>query len=329
MPQATAKRTVFETGTSSCNTRDPTLITFLARRMIHNTIAMVSLIVLVFIMSRLTGDPAALYLPEDATADQLAAFRAQHGLDEPVWIQFLNYMGGIAHLDFGVSLRRGMPVMDIVFEALPWTLRLAGITIFLAMLVALSIGPIAAYRPGSSLDRVVNVLSLAAASTPDFWIALVGILVFSLSLGWLPTSGVGGLPYWILPIAVLMLKITGTTTQVVRGSMISTLAMPFIKGARAKGVQEQRIVFAHALRNSAISAITVAGDQARGLINGAVVVESVFGWPGVGKLLVDSVAQRDFAVVQATVLVTATCIFLLNAVLDVCYALLDPRIRLD
>jgi peptide/nickel transport system permease protein len=302
---------------------------FLGRRMVHSTIAMASLVILVFFLSRLTGDPALLYLPENATADTVARFREQHGFNDPVYVQFLRYVGDIVRLDFGMSIRRNIPAMEAVMQAFPWTLRLAGITIVLAMLVAMTIGPLAAYKAGSIFDRIASVLSLAAASTPDFWIAIIAILLFAVQLGWLPTSGTGGPLYWIMPVGVLMLKITGTTTQVVRGSMISTLASPYIKAARAKGMPERRVVFVHGLRNSVIAAITVAGDQTRGLINGAVIVETVFGWPGVGKLMIDAIVQRDFAVVQAAVLVTAAAIFLLNILLDIAYALLDPRIRLN
>jgi peptide/nickel transport system permease protein len=297
--------------------------------MLHSIIAMACLIILVFFLGRLTGDPAMLYLPENATREAVRQFREQHGFNDPVFVQFLRYLGDIAQLNFGYSIRRDMPAMEAVTQAYPWTLRLVGVTVLLAMLVAMTLGPLAAYRPGSLFDRVASVLSLAAASTPDFWVAIIAILVFAVDLGWLPTSGVGGPQYWVLPVAVLMFKITGTTTQVVRGSMISTLASPYIKAARAKGMQERRIVFIHALRNSVISAITVAGDQIRGLINGAVIVETVFGWPGIGKLMIEAITQRDFAVLQAAVLATAAAIFLLNVLIDILYALLDPRIRLQ
>jgi len=294
----------------------------------QSIVAMAFLIVLVFVMARFTGDPAYLYLPESASQEQVEEFRAQHGFDDPIAEQFWRYLKDIARLDFGMSLRRDMPAMDAVYEAFPWTLRLAGVTLVLAMLVAMTVGPLAGYKPGSIFDRFASVLSLMAASTPDFWIGIIGILVFAVKLGWLPTSGTGGPVYWVLPIGVLMFKITGITTQVVRGSMISTLASPYIKAARAKGMQEERVLFIHALRNSMISAVTVAGDQTRGLINGAVIVETVFGWPGVGKLMIESITQRDFAVLQASVLVTAAAIFLLNLLVDISYAYLDPRIRL-
>ena len=305
------------------------MVEFLVRRLLHSLIALACLIALVFILGRLTGDPALLYLPENATQKAIAEFREQGGFNDPVLVQFGRYVGGMLELDFGTSYRRNQPAMEVVLEAFPWTLKLAAVTVVLAMLIAMTVGPLAAYKPASVFDRIASVLSLAAASTPDFWVAIIGILVLAVTLGWLPTSGVGGPEYWILPIAVLMLKITGTTTQVVRGSMISTLASPYIKAARAKGMQEERVVFIHALRNSVIAAVTVAGDQARGIVNGAVIVETVFGWPGVGKLLIDAIIQRDFAVLQAAVLATATVILVLNIVIDIFYALADPRIRLN
>lgn len=291
-------------------------------------LALFGLIALVFILGRMTGDPAMLYLPENATLKTIETFREQNGFNDPVLVQFWNYLTGVVRLDFGMSIRRNMPAMEAVLLAFPWTLQLAAVTVVLAMLVAMTVGPLAAYRPGSVFDRFASVLSLTAASMPEFWFAIVVILIFSVQLGWVPTSGVGGPIYWVLPIGVLMLRITGTTTQVVRGSMVATLAAPYIKAARAKGMQEERVIFLHALRNSVIAAVTVAGDQIRGLINGAVIVETVFGWPGIGKLMIEAITQRDFAVLQAAVLVTAIAIFILNIVIDILYAILDPRIRL-
>ena len=290
---------------------------------------MIALVIAVFLLSRLTGDPAGLYLPETATAQDIANFRALHGLDQPIWVQFIHYLQDLARLDFGTSLRRSTPAMQEVLQAFPWTLRLVAIVVTLAMIVALTVGPLAARHVGSAFDRLASIMALAAASVPDFWLAIVGILVFAVTLQVLPTSGAGGPIYWVLPVAVLMFKITGTVTQAVRGSMVATLSSPYIKAARGKGMPEGRVVFLHALRNSVISAVTVAGDQTRGLINGAVVVETVFGWPGIGKLMIDAIIQRDFAVVQAAVVVTAAAIFALNIALDLIHAFLDPRIRIN
>jgi peptide/nickel transport system permease protein len=305
------------------------ILEFLLRRLFFSVFALFGLLILVFLMARLTGDPALLYLPDTATEEMRNKFREVNGFNDPVLTQLSNYILKALQLDFGMSLRRNMPAMQAVLEAFPWTLKLSGITVALAMLIAMIVGPLAAYRPGSIFDRFASVLSLAAASMPDFWLAIIGILIFAVTLGLLPTSGVGGPMYWILPVGVLMFRITGTTTQVVRGSMISSLASPYVKAAKAKGMPDNRILFVHALRNSVIAAVTVAGDQTRGLINGAVIVETVFGWPGVGKLMIDAISQRDFAVLQAAVLVTAAAIFLLNILLDLLYAVLDPRIELE
>lgn len=302
---------------------------FLVRRLFFSIVALFALLILVFLMARLTGDPAHLYLPDTATEEMRNQFREVNGFNDPVHVQLGRYIVNALQLDFGMSLRRNIPAMEAVRDAFPWTLRLAGITVFLSMIIAMIVGPLAAYRPGSVFDRLASVLSLAAASMPDFWLAIIGILFFAVTLGILPTSGVGGPEYWILPVGVLMFRITGTTTQVVRGSMISSLASPYVKAAKAKGMPNNRILFVHALRNSVIAAVTVAGDQTRGLINGAVIVETVFGWPGVGKLMIDAISQRDFAVLQAAVLATAAAIFLLNIVLDLVYALLDPRIEVQ
>lgn len=303
------------------------ILQFLIRRLFFSVVALFALLILVFLMARLTGDPAYLYLPDTATEAMRNQFREVHGFNDPILVQLGRYIWNALQLDFGMSMRRNIPAMQAVAEAFPWTLRLSGITVVLAMIVAMIIGPLAAYKPGSILDRFTSVLSLAAASMPDFWLAITAILIFAVSLGLLPTSGIGGPEYWILPVGVLMFRITGTTTQVVRGSMISSLASPYVKAAKAKGIPDRRILFVHALRNSVIAAVTVAGDQTRGLINGAVIVETVFGWPGIGKLMIDAISQRDFAVLQASVLATAAAIFLLNIILDLIYAFLDPRIE--
>jgi peptide/nickel transport system permease protein len=197
----------------------------------------------------------------------------------------------------------------------------------LAVSLAVVVGSLAAYRPGGLFDRISSMTSLTAASAPDFWLAIVAILLFAVTLGWLPTSGTGTIWHWIMPIGILLIRPFGLLVQVVRGAMLTALSSPYVKTARAKGVRERSVIFVHALRNSMLPVITVAGDLATGIVNGAVIVETVFGWPGVGKLMIDAVTQRDFAIVQATVLVTAVAIFLMNILIDIGYALLDPRVR--
>ncbi|MER8435861.1 ABC transporter permease [Mesorhizobium sp. M1312] len=303
------------------------MITYLGRRAFHSILSVIGLLTLVFFLTRLTGDPSALYLPLDSTAEARAAFARLNGLDQPIYWQFLEYLRDLLQLDFGESLRQNRSAMQVALEAFPETLKLAAVAITLSTALAILVGSLAAARPGSMFDRIASLVSLAGASAPDFWVAIVGILVFAVGLGLLPTSGTGTWAHWIMPTFVLMLRPFGLLVQVVRGTMLSALASPYIKTARAKGLPRQKIIFGHALRNSLLPVVTVAGDLATSLVNGAVVVESIFGWPGIGKLMIDSIIQRDFAVVQSTILVTATAIFILNIAIDLLYAVLDPRIR--
>lgn len=300
---------------------------FIGRRSLSSTISLLGLVVLVFFLSRLTGDPAALYLPVDAPLEARENFREIHGLNDPLIMQFGHYVVNLLQLDFGQSLREARPALDVVLEAFPWSLALAVITMGCVTLAAIVIGSLAAFRVGGVFDRLSSMLSLIGASAPDFWIAIVGIFVFAVSFGWLPTSGTGTVWHWVLPVAVLFIRPFGLILQVVRGAMITALSSAYVKTARAKGVKDRIIIFVHALRNAMLPVTTVIGDQAAGMINGAVVVETIFGFPGIGKLMIDSILQRDFAVVLAAIMVTALGIFIMNLLIDLLYAVLDPRIR--
>jgi peptide/nickel transport system permease protein len=297
------------------------------RRIVSSFVSLVALLVMVFFLSRLTGDPAALFLPLDATPQMIEQFRELHGLNDPLLVQFGHYVWDVLHLDFGQSLRQSRPAIEVVMQAFAWTLQLALITVVLFTLAAIVIGSLAAFRPGGIFDRAASLLSLIGASAPDFWVAIVGITVFSIGLGWLPTSGTGSVWHWILPIAVLFIRPFGLILQVVRGSMVQAFGSAYVKTARAKGVRDRSIIFVHTLRNAMLPVITVVGDQAAALLNGAVVVETIFGFPGVGKLMIDSILNRDFNVILAAIMVTAVAIFIMNLVIDMAYALLDPRIR--
>jgi peptide/nickel transport system permease protein len=300
---------------------------YVFKRSLQSIISLIVLIVLVFFMARLTGSPADLYLPPDATLELRDEFNAKYGFDDPTIVQFGRFLVGLSKLDLGQSLQFARPALDVVLNAFPTTLMLAAITMPLVIAIAILMGSLAAIRPGGLFDRFASMLSLIGASTPNFWIAIVGILVFSITLRILPTSGTGTVYHLIIPIFVLALRPAGVLTQVVRTSMISALSSEYVKTARAKGVPTHRIVFKHALRNALLPVITVASDQASGIINGAVIVEVVFGFPGIGKLMIDSVLLRDFAVIQAAVLVTALAVFIMNIFVDITYALIDPRIR--
>jgi peptide/nickel transport system permease protein len=299
----------------------------IGQRAIASLLSLIVLMVLVFFLSRLTGDPAALFLPIDATEEMKRQFRALNGLDRPIIEQFGLYVWDLLHLDFGDSLRRARPAIDVVLEAYAWTLPLALITMTLVVTAAIILGSIAAFNVGGLIDRGISVVSLIGASAPDFWIAIVAIVLFAINLSWLPTSGVGTPWHWIMPVAVLFIRPFGLIVQVVRGSMLQALSAPYVKTARAKGVKNRPLIFVHTLRNAMLPVITVIGDQAAALLNGAVIVETIFGFPGIGKLMIDSILQRDFNVVMAAILVTAIAIFIMNILIDIAYSVLDPRIR--
>lgn len=300
---------------------------FLGKRAIASAISLVALIVLVFFLSRLTGDPTTLYLPVDASLESREQFRQLHGLNDPLIVQFGRYVGDLIRFDFGDSIRRSEPALDAVLRAFVWTLQLALITMTLVTGAAIALGSLAAFHVGGVFDRIATFFSLIGASAPDFWIAIVAIVIFSVNLGWVPTSGTGSVWHWILPVSVLFIRPFGLILQIVRGAMINALSSAYVKTARAKGVKNRPIIFVHALRNAMLPVITVIGDQAAALLNGAVVVETVFGFPGVGKLMIDSILQRDFTVVLAAIFVTAVAIFVMNILIDILYAVLDPRIR--
>ncbi|WP_395400375.1 ABC transporter permease [Arthrobacter sp. UC242_113] len=303
------------------------MLIYLRKRIVSSALPLVVVIVGVFALARMTGNPASLYLPLNATQQMRDDFTARNGLDQPLLVQMADYFGGVLRLDFGQSLRTGQDAAAMALRAFPATLQLAATTMVLAVLLALVVGCWAALKPNGIADRISSFISMAAASIPDFWLAIVGIWVFAITLGWLPTSGVSGASAWVLPIATLLLRPFGVLVQIVRGSMVSALSEPYIKLARSRGAGELRVVTHHALRNAAAPALTVAGDLTVGLVNGAVVVETIFGWPGIGKLMIDSILQRDFAVLQAAVLLTAVAIFTLNILIDMGYALLDARVR--
>ncbi|MBB3162949.1 ABC transporter permease [Rhizobium laguerreae] len=300
---------------------------FIGKRAIASGVSLVVLIVIVFFLSRLTGDPTDLYLPIDATTEMRQQFREMNGFNDPLIIQFGRYVSDLAQGNFGQSLRQARPAMDVVLEAFVWTFWLAVITMALVTVAAIVIGSLAAFRVGGVFDRLATFFSLIGAAAPDFWLAIVAIVIFAVKLHVLPTSGTGTFWHWVLPVSVLFIRPFGLILQVVRGSMISVLSSAYVKTARAKGVRSKSIIFIHGLRNAMLPVITVIGDQAAAILNGAVVVETVFGFPGIGKLMIDSILLRDFAVVLAVIMVSALAIFIMNLLIDIAYALLDPRIR--
>lgn len=300
---------------------------YLFRRFAQSAFVFVGLITLTFFLARVTGDPTDLYLPLTATAEQREAFSREHGFDRPVMEQYGEFVADAVRLDFGTSLWLSAPALEPVLDRLPQTLLLSALTMAFSFSVALLLGSLSALWPRSAVDRLTSFVSLLGVSVADFWLALVLIIVFAVKLRILPTSGTGDWSHLVLPIATLSLPLIGRLSQVSRTAVSEQLSAAYVTTARAKGLGSRQVLSGHVWRNALLPIMTVAGIQLAALINGAVIVETVFGWPGIGKLTVDAITRRDFPIIQATVFVVALMTFALNLIVDLCYAATDPRIR--
>jgi peptide/nickel transport system permease protein len=290
---------------------------------------LLGLIVVVFFVTHLLGDPARLMLRPEATEEQVQALRDSMGLNDPMHVQFWRFITDLSRGDLGDSLWQRVPAMGIVMDRLPATLYLAGATLCVAIPLAIILGIISAIRPRSIADRFVTVFSLAGVSTADFWLGLMLILLFAVELGWLPTSGYGGVNYVILPAAALALRPIGRISQVVRSAMLDEMSKGYITTARAKGLSDRVVIMGHTLKNAAIPILTMMGDEAASLLNGAVVIETVFGWPGIGILLIQAIEKRDLPLIEGSVIVIAIMIIIVNLLVDLTYSIIDPRVRYE
>lgn len=300
---------------------------YLIRRLIHSVFVLIGVSLLVFFVGRMIGDPARLMLPLEASEAQVEALRARLGFDQPIYIQLFKFLGDLARGDFGMSIWQGVPAMSLVISRFPATVYLTLAVVGFSLLVALPMGIVAAIWPRSAIDRLTTVISVTGVSMPTFWLALMLIIVFAVNLNWFKTSGYGGIEFLVLPVLALSVTHIGRIAQVVRSCMLDELSKPYITTARSKGLQENETVVRHALRNAAIPVITLTADEVAGLINGAVVIEVIFAWPGIGMLALDAIERRDFPVVQADVMLVAAVVVIMNLVVDLAYAYVDPRIR--
>ena len=302
---------------------------FILRRLGQGFLVVLGVSLVVFVAMRVFGDPAKVMLPLSATAEQRAEFEHLIGLDRPLPEQFVTFLGDLATLDFGESLWQRRPAMEVVFERLPNTLMLIGAGLGLAILLALPLGAIAALRPGGIIDRVTVIGGLVGLSTPQFWLGLLLIMFFAVNLGWLPTSGYGGLSHLILPALTLALPSLARMVLLVRSQVIDELNQQYVKTARAKGLRFHQVLFSHALRNTLIPFVTLAGWEVISALAGyTVVVESVFAWPGLGLTAIQAIQRNDLFLLQAIVFTVAIAIVLVNILLDVVYKFIDPRIKL-
>jgi peptide/nickel transport system permease protein len=303
------------------------VLEFVVRRLLHTLVVTLGVVTLVFVALRLSGDPAATMLPGDASVDELRDLRHALGLDRPLHVQYVAFLGDAARGDFGESFRHQQPAFGLVLERLPATLELAFAALLLAVAVALPLGIVAALHRGRAVDMLAMGFAVVGQATPYFWMGIMLILVVSAELGWLPTSGRGGWRHLILPAITLGTHFAASLARLTRTSMLEVLGQNFVTTARAKGLGEGRVVLAHALKNAAVPVVTLIGLQFGTLLGGAVVTETIFAWPGVGRLAVQSIFVRDYPVVQAGVLVLALAFVAINFLVDLLYGALDPRIR--
>lgn len=302
---------------------------FILQRIIQGIVVVVGVTVIVFVVTRLIGDPVSLMLPLEATIEQREAFASALGLDRPIHVQFVEFAQGAFRLDFGNSLWQDRPAFEIIREVLPRTMVLVAAGLALAVVLAIPTGIIASLRPGSWLDRAMVGGSLLGLSIPQFWLGLMLILGFGVYWGALPTSGSGSLKHLILPAITLALPTFGRLTMMVRSSMIDELHQSYVETARAKGMPPWRTIFVHAFRNASNPAVTLIGwELIRALAGYSVVVETVFAWPGIGFMALRAINQEDLILLQAIVFVVAIIVVVINFIMDLIYKAIDPRITL-
>ncbi|WP_237101913.1 ABC transporter permease [Nonomuraea sp. MG754425] len=302
---------------------------FIAGRTAQGALVLLAVSVVVFLLSFLSGDPAALMLPAEATPAQIAEFRQEMGFDQPVFVQYWDFLVGALTLDFGVSYFHGDDALGMVLERTIPTLQLTLAAMVVALLIAIPLATVAALRRGSVIDRLVGAVAMLGQSLPHFFVGIVLLIVFTVRLGWLPAIGSPTARGLVLPALTLGLYATAETMRLLRSNLLEVLHEDYVRTARAKGVSRAGVMVRHAMRNAVIPVITVLSLQVGTLLGGAVITETVFSYPGMGLLAVQSIANRDFLVIQAFVLIVAAIVVFLNVVLDIVYGLVDPRIRFE
>lgn len=285
------------------------------------------ILTVVFVLVRLSGDPITLFITEETPPQQIELIRRSLGLDRPMFMQYVSFLGQAAGGDFGESLRFRQPAMALVFQRLPASFELLGAAVLLSMVVAVPVGILSAVRKDTVVDGVGMGIVLIGQAVPAFWLGTMLVLLFSVQWQLLPTSGRGSWAQLVLPTITLGTYLTARTARIVRSGMLDVLGLDFIRTARAKGLLPSQVVLRHALKNVAVGVITVIALDIGAMLAGAIVTETLFAWPGIGRLLISAVSARDFPLVQAAAVVLALFVVLVNIVVDVLYAFVDPRIR--
>ena len=303
------------------------MVAFLVRRLFGAMLVLAGVTVAVFLILHLTGDPALIMLPPDASPQDVITFRHEYGFDRPAYVQFADFAAHAVRGDFGNSIRHGMPAMSLALERLPATGELAFSALVLAILIALPAGIIAAMRRETPLDYAVRMISLVGQAAPVYWLGIMLILIFGVALGWFPISGIGGWNHLVLPMITLGAFTTAKLMRITRSGMLDVARLDYVRTATAKGLSPLRVVIDHTLRNAILPIVTVIGLELGTLLSGAVITETIFSWPGIGRLAVQAIYDRDYPVVEAIVVLTATIFVGLNLLVDLTYLIVDPRVR--
>jgi peptide/nickel transport system permease protein len=302
---------------------------FIIVRLSQAIITLLVLSVAVFLSVHLTGDPAAFLLGPDGGQTEYEQLKKNLGLDKPLPVQYAVFLGSAVQGDFGKSHTMGRSARDLLVERIPATLELAGVAFVLTIIFGVPLGILSAVKRNSIYDQVGKFFAVAGIAAPSFWIAIMLILLFGGILGWLPTHGRGGIEHYILPAFVLSWASMAGVMRLTRSSMLEVLDSEYVKFARIKGLSEKMVIYKHALKNAVIPVLTFSGLTLAGLLNGSVVVEVVFAWPGIGRLMLQGISQRDFPVVQATVLAAGFFYICTTLLVDILYAYVNPRIRYE
>ena len=299
---------------------------YIIRRLLQSLIVILGVIIITFLISRVLGDPVVLLLPPEATPEQRVFLTKDLGLDRPLYVQLLVYVGKVLKGDFGQSFRHQEPAMKLLMERIPASLYLSLVATLISVMIAIPLGIISAIKRGTIFDRIGMTLALFGQSIPAFWAGIMMILLFSVKLGWFPPSGYGGPKHVFLPALTLAFFFSAATARLTRSSVLDVLDMDYVRYARLKGVPEFIVIMRHVIRNTFITILNIVALQLGLLLGGAVITEFIFSWPGIGRLSLDAIYNRDYPVIQATVVVAAAFFVVINLLVDVIYIATDPRV---
>ncbi|MDA0735289.1 MAG: ABC transporter permease [Chloroflexi bacterium] len=300
---------------------------YIVSRFFQAVVALILLSMVIFVLGRLTGDPVSLMLPPDATQEAEDLLRASLKLDQPWPVQYWQFISGAARLDFGQSIKARRPVTELIQPKIMNSLKLGAAGMVITLLTGIPLGVIAAVKRDTFVDTGANLIAVLGQSLPQFWVGIMLIQVFTVQLGLLPASGTGGFTHYLMPAFTLGWFVTAGVMRLLRSSMLEVLDSEFVKLARIKGLPEYKIIWKHSLKNALIPVLTFSGTYFAAFVTGAILVETVFAWPGLGRLVYDSIIWRDFPVLQSLILMIAAVVIVVNLVVDLLYAYIDPRIR--